>query len=451
MFKKTILMRNAVFVLLSAFFLSCEDPTEIGFSGIGNGDKAYFTDTLNLEIETYQLDSLITSGQTAALVGGYDDPYFGRIQASAYLQPTLPQSTNSFTGALETAAFEFTSDMVYDSLSLRLANRSLLFFGDSTSRMTLNVHRLNSALENQNYNYDSEVSYDPTPLVSLEIDRSSMVNDTGTVIFLDIILPDEVAQELIDISKDGAISDRETFERAFPGFVLVASDDAEAVSAFNIGSQANANNTNSSLVLFYHESGSEDVRGYTFDYTSGRFNHLDFDRSNTAISDILNAGDSKSASETEGNIFVQAASGLAGRITFPELSQLQSKQIGYAELEFKADTSTFSEEVGLAPFITFITLNEDGSVARNNSNYSYVSTSLNATSGILSTYDDSLNVFNADITPYIQDIASGKARDNGLVLAAAIPASSGTNGLVFGSALNRIILRDFKLKLYYSK
>ena len=256
---------------------------------------------------------------------------------------------------------------------------------------------------------------------------------------------------MIEVSKEGAIGDRETFEQAFPGFVLIANNDAEAISVFNIGSQSDANNTNSSLILFYHETGSENVLGYTFDYTSGRFNHLDFDRSNTPISDIMNARDSKPATETDGNIFVQATSGLAGRVTFPELNQLQGKQIGYAELEFKADTSTFSEEVGLAPFITFITLNDDGSVARNNGNYNYVSSSLNATSGILSTYNDSLNVFNADITPYIQDIASGIARDNGLVLAAAIPASSGANGLVFGSALNRIILRDFKLKLYYSK
>lgn len=444
-------MRNAVFVLLSAFFLSCENPTDIGFGGIGSGDKAYFTDTLDLQIETYQLDSLIASGQTSALVGAYDDPYFGRVKATAYLQPTLPQSSNSFTGQLETAAYEFTSEMVYDSLSIRLANRSLLFFGDSTSRMTISVHRLSNALENKNYNYNSEVPYDPVPLTSVQIDRSSMVNDTGAVIFLDILLPDEIGQELINVSKDGKITDRETFENAFPGFVLIASDDAEAVSVFNIGSQANANNTNSSLVLFYHETGSEDVLGYTFDYTSGRFNHLEFDRSNTAISDIQNAGDSKSIEETNGKVFVQAATGLAGRITFPELSQLQSKQVGYAELEFKADTNTFSESIGLAPFMTFITLNSDGTVTRNGNNYGYISTTLNATSGILSSYSDSLNVFNADITPYIQDIASGKAQDNGLVVAAAIPVSSGANGLVFGSALNRIVLRDFKLKLYYSK
>jgi hypothetical protein len=190
MFKKTTFMRNAVFVLLSAFFLSCEDPTEIGFGGIGDGSSAYFTDTLNLQIETYQLDSLITSGQSAALVGGYDDPYFGRIQASAYLQPTLPQGNNPFTGAIETASFEFTTEMNYDSLIIRLYNRSLLFFGDSTSRMTLNVHRLNRALENKNYNYDSQVDYDPTPIVTVEIERKSMINDSSEYIPIDIILPD---------------------------------------------------------------------------------------------------------------------------------------------------------------------------------------------------------------------------------------------------------------------
>ncbi|MGR3810237.1 DUF4270 family protein [Jiulongibacter sp. NS-SX5] len=451
MLKKTTFMRNAVIVLLSAFFLSCENPTDIGFPDGSGGNQAFFTDSLDIQIENLQLDSLLASGQSSALVGSYDDPAFGKVTAAAFLQPTLPQGSNSFTGALETVSYQYTSGLNYDSVAIRLANKSLLFFGDSLSTIRVNVHRLNSRLEDNNYNYNSRVAYDPTPIASVDINREAMVNDTGLAVYYNLILPDEIGQELIDLSNGEIIDDRDTFEDAFPGFVLIAEAGAEAITIFNLGSQANSSSTNSSLVLFYHDTGSEEKKGFTFDFTAGRFNQLEFDRSGTALEGVNSSGQSKSYEDSGNRVFVQAAAGIGGKVRFPALSELGAKEVGYAELEYAADTTTFSGQIDIAPFITALTLDANGTGIRTNGFYSYINTTLDATSGVLTTYDDSLNVFKTNITPYLQAVQSGTIQDNGIFLASAIPASSGGGSLIFGSALNRVVLKDFKLNLYYTK
>ncbi len=443
------LMRNSVLVLISAFFLSCENPTDIDLPGSGNQGNSYFTDTLSLQVETFQMDSAITSNQAAALIGSYTDPSLGRVTAKAYLQPTLQQVTDGLTGQVTPIEFTFTSSQILDSVSVRLANKNLIFFGDSLANMTINVHRLNSYIDNtKNYNFNSSLPYDPTPLASVTFDRYAMDNDS-LITYLNIKLPKSIGEELIALAGTDAAKDRDAFAKAFRGFVFVANNDAETVSVFNLGNTFGV--VNSRLTLYYHDSGSTDVEEKEFEYTVGRFNEVTFDRSNTALAKLTNLKSAIPISETNGRTYLQAGSGIGTKIRFPDLDKLKSSQIGLAEITFSADTLTFSDEIPVAPFVTFIGLNADGSVKRTSGNYSYISSTTGALSGILSSYDDSLNVFTANITPYLQDISTKKAEDNGIALVVAIPASTGTSALVFNSGLNRIVLRNFKLNLYYNQ
>lgn len=440
-------MRNSALMLCSAFFLACENPTDISF-GNGSLGATYFTDTLNLGIQTYLMDSATTSNQAAALVGSYHDPLFGQITSVAYLQPTIQQKTNPFTGNLDIVPFDIQDNQVYDSLVIRLVNKDNLIFGDSTAQMTLNVHRLTEELPTQNYNYDSEVAFDPEPIASVTIDRSSLRDANDSIPeWIRIRLPDSIGEELKKIEGTETASDLDAFGKAFKGFVITATD-ANAINVFNIGFTSTS--SNSSLVYYVHEVGATEALTYQFEFTSGRFNKVSTDRSGTLLAELLSKTSGIDISETGDRSFIQGGTGLANLINFPGVKELGKIEVKRAELTFKADSTTFSTQYPRAPFVTFIEMNGN-KIKRLNGDYSYVNSTLGSNSGILSTYVDSTNTWIADITPYLQDITLNNRNDDGLALVAAIPTTTTSSALVFNTGFNRMVLRNFKLNLYYSK
>jgi hypothetical protein len=174
------------------------------------------------------------------------------------------------------------------------------------------------------------------------------------------------------------------------------------------------------------------------------------ERNGTVLAGLTSKGNTLKQSETNGNTYLQASAGLATRVKFPGLGTLKNPEIKRAILEFEADKSTFNKQYPNAPFVTFLEM-EGNSVKRVNGDYSYVNNFLGSNSGFLTTYVDSTNKFLADVTPYLQDITIKKRSDNGLILVPAIPTSNPGTAIVFNAGLNRMVLRNFKLNLYYSE
>ena len=445
-------MRNSALVLFSAFFLSCEDPTNIGFAGEdGFINQTFFSDTLSLETSTFLMDSAITSNQAAALVGSFEDPIFGNIISAAYLQPTLKQATNPVNFSLVTSPFTTTEGVVFDSLVLRLLNKDLILYGDTLPNMTLEVHRLKTGLSSsKNYNYNENQTYDAEPLATINVNRASFINDTkDSLFYIKFKLPLEVGQELMALANSDEAKDKDKFSDAFPGFRISAKSGTQTLTAFNLGSLSSGNF--SDLALYFHSPGSTESDGYQFEFTGGRYNQITTNRAGTALASLINPASSINSTKTDNKIYLQAGNGTAGKITFPGLENLKNSQIGRAELVFAADTTAFNSRIPRAPFITFLEINDNQKIKMVNGNYGYINYTLNATSGILSVYVDSTNTFVADVTPYLQSITSQKKKDNGIALVVGIPSSSGISGFVFNAGLNRIVLQDFKLNLYYTE
>lgn len=454
MLNKIELLRNSVLVLASAFFFSCEDPTDIGYPGTGTGqNQTFFTDTLSLSTSTYLMDSAITSNQNLALVGSFTDPVFGRMSSVAYLQPTLSTATNPVNFQQEVTQFVLNSTTIIDSVAVRVINNDLRFYGDTLPDLTLEVNRLLTALgTGQNYNYDQEVPFNSDVLASRTLRRSDMVTNEGDSLFyVRIKLPDSIAEELTALANGDESMDQEKFIAAFPGFRLSAkANSGESMVAFNLGSVSNGNF--SDLTIYYHEPGATFSSGYQFEFTAGRFNQITTDRSSTAFAALNSKTQSLSSKNTDGRVYVQAGNGTAARITFPGLGLLKNPLVGRANLVFKADTNTFTSGIPLSSYITLVNLNNNQTVARVNSDYSYVNYNANATTGILSTYVDSTNSFTADITPYLQSITSQNLADNGVALIAGVPSGAQTGGaLAYNGNINRIVLKDFKLEIYYTE
>ena len=442
-------LRNSAILLASAFFLfSCEELTGVSVIDLGGSTNTYYTDTLKVESSTLLLDSAISSGLTSAMFGGYEDPEFGSIKAIAYLQPSLKQVPNQFTGQIETRAFDIENTYIFDSVGFRFLNQNLVTFGDTLSNVTINVHRLQAPINaSGRYNYNSSLPYDPTPLTSFTFNKDDLQNDTrDTLKYVNVRLPDNIMEELKAINNLPAGETREAFEAAFKGFAFVPEGDPKGLYAFTITSGS------SHLALYFHKPGETTVNYTDFEFTSGRFNQIITDRSGTDISALTSPTQQINSSLTGNRTFVQGASGIATKLTFPGVVNENLEQVNRAELYFKADSTTLNSDIPKSPYITLIQLEADGSTKRNNGTYAYVSRFANAPSGELAVYVDSTNSFVVDITTYIQELKANKIPNNGIGLVAGVPSSSGTGeGIAFTANLNRIILKDFKLRLYYTK
>jgi hypothetical protein len=445
-------LRNSVLVLISAFLLSCEDPSSIGFGGEnGLEGQTFYTDTLSLASSTYLMDSVITSNQSGALVGSYVDPIFGTITSVAYLQPTLKQALNPATYTQVTSPFTMESNAVYDSLILRLINKDLVLYGDTLPEMTIQIHRLSQSLSSTKpYNYNQEQAFDAVPLASMKVTIDNFTNAAkDSLFYLRFKMPEALGKELTALANSEASKVREDFTNSFRGFRISALSGSKTITAFNLG--AVADNDYSNLTLYYHVAGSTTVSGYQFEFTAGRYNKITTDRTGTVLASLTQPTQSISSTKTNGKVYVQAGNGTAAKITFPGLAKLKNPQIGRAELVFSADRDAFSTAILRAPFITLVGINSNQTIKRLNGDYGYVNYLLNSTSGILSTYVDSTNLFTIDVTPYLQQITSQSKADDGLALVAAIPVSTGLSAIAFNSGLNRIVLQNFKLKLYYTE
>ncbi|SOE22444.1 protein of unknown function [Spirosomataceae bacterium TFI 002] len=448
-------MRNLALVLTSAFFFSCETDTDIGLDLDQNQKGVYFTDTLSISSGTYQMDSVITSGQNFALIGISDDPYFGKVKAISYLQPTLQYTTQNAQGFFN---FEYEgANIVPDSVVLRLWNRNLTYFGDSLSKVTFNVHRLKSSIPQKNYNNDDSVPYDSEILASATFNLQDLHGDSSAVFPLKIKLPESILVELNNLRDTENAKSLDAFESNFKGFVIVPDANSKGLYAFNIG-QADVSNGSapvSSLDYFFHTTGDTVAVAYNFQFGSKRFNQITVNRAGTSISNLTNKKQIVPIAQSNDELFIQAGTGTAAYVKFPGLNSItKGSTISKAELVFEVNKSAFSENFNYSPIIVPIEVKSDGSVRRDQAfGYSYISNTLNQSTGNLGFYNDSLGVIRVDITPYIRELVLKNSADNGVILAAGSTVSSDVaigTGIVFNGGLNRIILRKPKLELLYS-
>lgn len=442
MFINLRILRNSAFMLVSALFLSCENPSDISIGGLGEDAKAFFDDNLEMTVETFLMDSVITSGQSSALVGTYTDPIFGEITAESYIQPTLVQNVNSFTGSVTVSEFTFPSTQVYDSLVLRLLNNDLVMFGDTNQAMSIEIHRLKKPLENKTFNNDVKIEYESAVLATKTFRRADLAN--GKDLYLR--LPDVIGAELLKLANTDDGKSRAAFESKFPGFAIVSKSNDNLMNVFNLGPLSS---NVSDLVLYFHQQNSTTVEGLPFDFSAGRHNFIGSKKDGTPLAQLKQKTDAFKSADTLG--YVQSAVGVGTKIKFPGLTKLEGVQVSYAILTFKADTNSFDGKYPRAPFLTFINVDDNNKVKRADGNYVYVSNNQASTSGILSTYNDSTAVFQADITPFMHDILFSRDINKSLGIVAAVPGSSSNTGVVYHGGPNRMILRDFKLNLYYTQ
>ena len=333
-------------IILASVF-GCKDPELVGLDTIADTDGLALeqVDTFTVVGSYFLIDTIETSNLTSYLLGGMNDPVFGKVSSTLYTQFKLGGSNVTFP-----------SDAVIDSVVVYLKYSGA--YGETdrfNGHQTINVFKLGGDIMEDSV-YTQSSTHDLGSQIGVVSFQPDLYNGTTITYGTDTLelaphlripLDNSYGQEILDAGSS-ILDSNVHFLEVFKGLVF-----EPQTSGLAEGSGAmlyfDTPNPETRMRLYYHESGSleEDVFDLfvgTLAATHTSFHH---DYSQAFLDDTSNtvAG--------EQNLFVQAVGGVGSRISFPTLINLLEKDdaenhihriaINKAELIFPIEAETFSD------------------------------------------------------------------------------------------------------------
>lgn len=295
-------------VLLVILVSSCQKK-EINFGDDpeNNYTRLVYTDTVSVRHTTVLTDSFATNNMSSMLLGKYQDPYLGTVDASAFFRFNTILSSHEIP---VTAAF--------DSLTL-IIRLNHYYYGDTSLTQTINVDELSQAISlsynDQLYN-TSDVAVKPTRLGSRTVSIHPTKHDSVTI-RLDHTKGLELFNKIVQRSTE--ITNAEEFKNYFKG-VRLSVNPSDLTAIFGI-------TTDVTMVmrLNYHLTSPVQVNKYVdFEMEAGTytFNRVIPDRSGTGLPSSAAGGREFISTQTNGVAFTQNGAGLLLKLTFPSLRNL---------------------------------------------------------------------------------------------------------------------------------
>jgi hypothetical protein len=293
--RKTFLF-FATFFCIGVIFLSCKKKeNSVGANGY-NSDlllNSFKTDTFSINSYTIFQDSIPSKNAVFALLGSYNDPIFGTVNASFYSQFRLQALNPQFVNPGE--SFEI------DSIVLGLEYRKVSdlefkgYYGKTTAQ-TFEVYRLNQAMHNDSsyYNFttlnvgsENLVETGKGTLTPNTIKKTIVGKDTVDAL-LRIHLKNSFAEELVNesINNPDTYSSNEKFISFLKGIYVKVNNGSQApgeggVFCFDLVKPR-------SKMTIYFKQGDN---AFTFDYlinnNAVRFNHVEISNSGTPVQQVI--------------------------------------------------------------------------------------------------------------------------------------------------------------------
>jgi hypothetical protein len=261
-----------LWLLLSVFLFSCKKvDIKFGDQLLDNGyTQIIKVDSFNVDLTTIHLDSFVTSNSGVSLIGGYADPYFGKINTQCFTEMAPPIFIDSFAGT------------TFDSICLLMVpNRT--FYGDSSQPITLNVHRVNQIINAYDEDFsriynNRQFTVNPTPLGSKTVYVRPTRRDS-----IKIRLSDDLGREFLSKLKDPNDKDMKTldaFVKYFNGIRVSAGSNTQ----FAFGCK------DSLVIRMYYKKPDLFLRSKNFDISMGakihHYNQISVDRTGTVLKDL---------------------------------------------------------------------------------------------------------------------------------------------------------------------
>ncbi len=241
-------------------------------------------DTFQLKTYTIEEDSVVTKDQLHALLGAYNDPKFGTVDASFYTQISLdnPGSTT------------FGVNPIVDSIVLSLQYTG--YYGENDAQ-TFEVYELDddlSAVSDSLYYSFTSKNVKPTNLVfpgketiTPQPSVKSVVGNDTLAAQLRIPLKNSLATYLMDGVGLGNFATQDLFHQYFKGIYVKVSNPNPpsgqgAVYYFSLSA------INSKLTIYYKNDLISKTFSFLMNGTSVDFNHVNFNRTGKPFDNLIN-------------------------------------------------------------------------------------------------------------------------------------------------------------------
>ncbi|GGH81299.1 hypothetical protein HNQ91_005518 [Filimonas zeae] len=418
-----------------AFFLlpSCKKvDVDFGQQQVdGSHTEIIKLDTITPVVSTVFVDSFSTASPGVALIGTNNDPVFGKSSAMNYFEVSAPSVTPG-------------TDDTFDSLVLILKPNKT-WYGDTTKPVHLNVYELDQLIEpvlNTDY-ATAGTLYNTTSFArksTLLGSRTLYVSPNRTDSIVVRLDGTNLGDTLFRMMKrnDDALSTAEKFRNFVLKGLCVGSDAADQLILGYKDSM--------SLRLYYKNTDVVRQQTYaTFDIsnTSHQFNHIDIDRSGTALGNAgFGINRKQIYSPALGNrAFMQFLTGSMVKVRFPSLRTALTNAPNYsnilsARLTIKPVLNTYNYPYALPAALRMVTTdieNELGTDLVYTSSTSYTT----QTGNLFYDYTNLRNTaYTYDVTAYLaqQLTVTTLNNENGLLL---LPPSS-----TFTTSFDRLVVGD---------
>jgi len=292
MFKQTRLIQwrrvqllSATFFCLTIALISCKKKeTMLGSEALDPNNLLNSVEIDTLKTYTIEEDSVVTKDQLHALLGAYNDPMFGTVNANFYTQVSLdnPGSTS------------FGVDPIVDSIVLSLQYTG--YYGEPGPQ-TFEVYELDESLSSDatvKYYTFSEKAVKSTNLIvpgketiTPDPANKSVVGTDTLAAQLRLPLQNSLATYLIDGVALGKFATQDLFHDYFKGIQVKVSNPNPAsgegaIYYFNLSA------INSKLTIYYKNAGISKTFALLMNNASVDFNHLDFNRAGKPIDAVIN-------------------------------------------------------------------------------------------------------------------------------------------------------------------
>lgn len=432
--KKIEVNRILLLLLFGYSMISCNDEdftTGAQFFNDVSFELATW-DSLTMKFSTVKFDSSITSSPDGLVVGRTSNTYFGKVNASAYLQLTPDSSAYQLD----------EKEAGYDSITLVLEYNNY-FLNDTTKSFTLMVDELYEEIElnsetgnlyNTSHFYTQRDIYGDSAILG----QKTIYPRPYTGSSVEIRLSDSLGHRLFEetFGSDNLYSYPEDFLDFFKGIKISAAEDTEAVIGFAASPVVKIYYTDKSTIP------SEQKYLALTNQSSGEiyFNSFETDYSGTALEHITSEDEGLASSLTGETAYMQSGAGLAIRIELPYLKKIIEDNpdllLDNAEIRLRPIRDQYATEQLLPQTLTMYYVNNK------NTNISSTSYTLELT------LDDEYDLdtyYSADITEFVTyQLSLTENNENALLITSTESGfSSSLDYIVHGDQQNE----DYKAQI----
>ena len=440
-------------IVLSAFFMSCDDKNDTGIALQPDSSilNSTLIDTFTVNFSTvYEKEGIYSSGASVLLAGSYTDTYLGEVEAYPYFQ-LVPQGDN-------TLGNNFVCDSVI--MHLKFASKEITNENNSTETIYHNYGNINAPIEFEVFQITEDFeSEDTKDYSTLDVMTTNSVREgtTGSnVLDLSQTLKIKLDKDSYgQLALDNYSDINETFLSTMKGVMIKTPDGTDALIT---GFETNEDDTY--VDIYYHnDTENNKVVRLILTASARRFNHIEGDLTGTDISTLKNEGDTISSFNTNNRTYLQTSTGVRTLLEVPHLKSFINDHpnilINKVELILPIDKSTVIDGTTDAPPL-LLSLHEVSStnlLARDdNGDVIFITNEGNEIgtdkNNVYYPYDDDEQQYRINLGLYVQDYVINSSEDFRIIIS---PYSEGiyvNRGILLNT---KTAGEKAKFKFYYTE